>query len=212
MINLFPIKHYKIALSHRSYAEENGGENNERLEFLGDSVLQLCVTELLIDELKEKDEGVLSQARHQLVNNTLLAEIALSIGLDQLILLGKGEESSGGRNRVRMLANTFEAILGALYLHRGLEDCQKVIYAHFKPRIAGSLIMPAKRRLHEWSQKTYNTVPKYVLNQEEGPAHCRIFHIAVIINGEEIDVGSGLTKSEAANDAAHKAVERLSLR
>ena len=198
---------YQIACTHPSFTNENGGENNEKLEFLGDSVLQLCVTELLFKELPRCSEGQLSQARHALVNNQVLAEIAQQIGLNQLIRVGKGESNV----TERMLANCFEAMLGALYLDQGIERCKPVVNAHFCHRLSDALSIPPKRRLHEWSQKTYQMVPEYNVVDVEGPAHQRVYRISVRINNETVAYGQASTKREATNQAAQNAVTVLGL-
>ena len=198
---------YKVACTHPSYVNENGGEHNEKLEFLGDSVLQLCVTELLVKELPEFNEGQLSQARHALVNNRILAEIAHDIGLDQLLRVGRGVQSIGEQ----MLANCFEAMLGALYLEQGLSTCKMVVGAHLKHRFKEALRVPAKRRLQEWTQKTYKIVPKYAVVEVSGPDHNRLYHVSVSINDEVIAYGRASKKQEATFAAAENAVKALGL-
>ena len=199
---------YQVACTHPSYANEHGGEHNERLEFLGDSVLQLCVTDLLLLALPECSEGQLSQARHALVNNTVLSEIARSIGLDQILRVGKGEGCIGDR----ILANCFEAMLGALYLDQGLEVCQRVVNAHLRDRVMMALEVPPKRLLHEWSQKTYKKTPEYTVIDVDGPAHKRSYRVSVRINNEVVAFGRASTKREATVVAAQNAVKRLGLR
>ena len=200
-------KRYKVACTHPSYVNENGGEHNEKLEFLGDSVLQLCVTELLVMDLPDFDEGQLSQARHALVNNRVLAEIALDIGLDQLLRVGRGVQSIGEQ----MLANCFEAMLGALYLDQGLSSCKLVVASHLKHRFKEALKIPAKRRLQEWTQKTYKNVPQYTVVDVSGPDHDRLYHVSVSINNEIIAYGRASKKQEATFAAAENAVKALGL-
>ena len=199
---------YRAACTHPSYANEHGGEHSEKLEFLGDSVLQLCVTELLVAALPDCNEGELSQARHSLVNNSVLAELAQGIGLHQILRVGKGERLVGER----MLANCFEAMLGALYLDQGIEVCKSVVEVHFKPRLIGALAVPPKRRLHEWSQKTYQKVPEYSVVNVEGPQHQRVYHVSVQINNAVVAYGRASTKREATVVAAQNAVKILELK
>ena len=202
---------YIQACTHRSYTREKGGVHNEKLEFLGDSVLQLVITEVLIERFPKETEGYLSQMRHKLVNNSTLASCARSIRLGELIRMGRGEESTGGRSRERILANTFEACLAAVYLTLGFEAVRKIIDAHFLPLLSGVHQKRAKQRLHEWAQKTYRIVPEYIEISRVGPAHDLCFRVLVSINGTEIAVGEGKSFKEATNVAAEIATAKLEI-
>lgn len=194
------------SLTHPSYANEYGGEHNERLEFLGDSVLQLCITELLYRKLPNCNEGELSQARKSLVNNMALSEVSQSLGLGTMVKLGKGQLLSD-----RILANTFEAVVGALFLHAGLKECQDLIDSNFENRLSSALKIPPKRLLHEWTQKTFQQVPEYEIVNVEGPDHQRVYQAVVKINNEPRAYGVGKTKQKATIDAANNAATILGL-
>jgi ribonuclease III len=192
---------------------ENGGRHNERLEFLGDTVLALCVTDLLLESFPAKDEGQLSQFRHRLVNNENLARIAADLGLGGLLLLGRGEETTGGRERQSNLANCFEAMLGALYLSRGLEEVKWVVKVHFAPLLTTSIVdTPDKQILQEWAQKAHHKTPVYEVVAVTGPGHQQCFHMRVVIAGEVIAEGEGTSKRRATHAAAKAAVIRLGIK
>ena len=197
------------ACTHSSFAREFGGEHNERLEFLGDSVLQLLITELLLERFPHESEGALSQMRHKLVNNSVLAECAREIQLGALLRLGRGEEGTGGRNRDKILANAFEACLGAVYLTSGLGAVRSILLYHFQERLKLVSFKNAKQRLHEWSQKKYHEVPQYREISRTGPAHDLSFCVSVWIHEAEIASGKGKSFKEATNDAAKAAVHKL---
>ena len=146
---------YLEALTHSSYVKENPkeGRHNEVLEFIGDAVLQLCITNLLVELYPNHREGDLTRMRHQLVDTKTLAEIARSLDLGEQIRLGLGEERDGGRDKDRILANTVEALLGAIYRLEGLEMCQQVVHHHFSEKAKQVRdAVPPKQRLMEWCQ------------------------------------------------------------
>ena len=202
---------YICACTHSSFAREFGGAHNERLEFLGDSVLQLLITELLLEQFPKESEGALSQMRHKLVNNSVLADCARSIQLGSLLRMGRGEENTGGRDRDKILANTFEACLGAVYIDAGLSVVRGIILFHFRDRMNRVFYKNAKQRLHEWSQKKYHDVPQYREVSRAGPAHELIFYVSVSIQEEEIALGKGKNFKEATNSAAEEAVQKLGI-
>lgn len=206
-----PFEVYRVACSHPSYSREFGGKNNEVLEFVGDSVLQLLVTELLVQHFPKESEGNLSQMRHKLVNNPVLAECAKSLGLGVLLRLGRGEERNGGRQREKILANLFEACLGAVYTQHGLELAREVVVAHFVPRFRTVQAKKPKQILHEWSQKKYRRVPEYVEIERSGPPHDLWFTVSVRVNGEEVAQGEGKNFKKATQNAARIAVSALSI-
>ena len=200
------------ALTHSSYVKEHpeGGGHNEVLEFIGDAVLQLCMTDVLVELYPNHREGDLTRMRNQLVDTKTLAELARELNLGQHIRLGLGEDRDGGRQKDKILANVVEALLGALYRVDGLSACQKVIRYHFIDKARHVLdLVPPKQRLMEWCQKLYKTTPVYKVVDTTGPPHQRIFSIGVWINGEQLAIGSGKSKKEATIEAAVAAVKRL---
>ena len=204
---------YIRAFTHRSWVREHGtGQDNEILEFIGDSVIQLCVSEILIEKFPTKSEGQLSQLRHRLVNNNFFSEIATRLNLGSLLLLGKGEERTGGRTRTRMLANTFEAVLGAIYLDKGINAAKAVILHHMSPYLETFEKQKSPKRLvHEWTQKKYHSTPVYQEIARTGPAHNQRFVIQVLIDGVVIDQGEGTSKRAASHEAAKHAAKKLGL-
>ena len=203
---------YIEALTHSSYVKEHPeqGNHNEVLEFIGDAVLQLCITDVLVELYPNHREGDLTRMRHQLVDTKTLAALARELNLGEHIRLGLGEDRDGGRQKDRILANVVEALLGALYRLKGLSACQQTIRHHFleKARYVSDLV-PPKQRLMEWCQKQYKTTPVYNVVGTTGPSHKRVFSIGVWINGEQLATGSGTSKKEATIDAAVAAVKRL---
>lgn len=203
---------YIVALTHSSYVKEHpeDGDHNEVLEFIGDAVLQLCVTDVLVALYPNSREGDLTRMRHQLVDTKTLAELARTLNLGKHIRLGLGEDRDGGRDKDRILANTVEALLGALYRLEGLTACQQTVRYHFLDKAkAIADFVPPKQRLMEWCQRRYKTTPRYDVVDTSGPAHQRVFSIAVWVNGEQLAIGSGGSKKEATNAAAVEAVKRL---
>ena len=200
------------ALTHTSYAYENGGTHNERLEFLGDAVLQMCSTDILFARFPADREGVLHGYRTQLVSTEHLAKLARQWGLDQKLRLGKGEEATGGREKDRVLAGTFEAVLGAIYLDAGHAAVSKVVQQCLAPDL-GELpeISDPRKTLHEWCQRTHGRPPDYRVTDEHGPAHARMFTISVACGGEDAGTGCGPSKKTATIEAARAAIGQLGL-
>lgn len=210
----FDLEHplYIEALTHSSYIKEhpNAGKHNEVLEFIGDAVLQLCVTDVLVGLYPALREGDLTRMRHLLVDTKTLASIAREVELGPFVRMGKGEERDGGQTKDRMLANAVEAILGALYRIEGLQACQAVVDHHFRERaLQIEHFVPPKQRLMEWCQRTHKTTPEYKLIKTEGPPHMTVFTIGVWINGQHLASGTGTRKKEATVSAAVAAVKRL---
>ena len=202
------------SLTHRSYAFERGSrENNERLEFLGDAVLGLVVTNLAYRRFPDLPEGELAKLRAALVNMTTLADVARDIGLGEQVLLGKGEELSGGRGKPSILADALEAVLGAIYLDRGLEAATRVIERLFWPRMVtyagGGGDRDYKTGLQELAAQTAGSVPQYRVT-ERGPDHAKQFTATVLLQGKEFGTGRGSSKKEAEQRAARQAFQRLS--
>jgi ribonuclease-3 len=201
------------ALTHRSFAFENGLKTtNERLEFLGDAVLGLVITDLAYREFPELSEGELAKLRAATVNMTSLAEVARELGLGELVLLGKGEEMSGGRNKTSILADAMEAVLGAVYLDRGLPTARRLIERLFWPRMEayarGEGDRDYKTGLQEMASQDLGAVPEYRI-VSRGPDHAKEFTATVHLGGEEWGKGRGRSKKEAEQRAAREAFRRL---
>lgn len=205
------------ALTHRSYAYENGGlPTNERLEFLGDAVLGLVVTTALYRSHPDLPEGQLAKLRASVVNMRALAEVARRLGphgLGAYLLLGKGEESTGGRDKASILADSLEAILGAIYLEHGLEVAATVIHKLFDPLMADAARRGAaldwKTSLQELTANHGLGVPEYRV-EEAGPDHAKTFTAWAVVNGESFGSGVGRSKKEAEQRAAELAWRLLS--
>ena len=206
----------QLALTHRSHAFENElPANNERLEFLGDAVLGIVVTDMAFREFPEMPEGELAKLRAAIVNMGALADVARDIGLGRFVLLGKGEEMSGGRDKTSILADVLEALLGAVYLDRGLDATSKLIRRLFRPRmiayVRGEGERDYKTILQEIASSELHVVPEYKI-RERGPDHEKEFTATVVLAGKEWGVGMGRSKKEAEQQAAHEAYMRLSER
>jgi ribonuclease-3 len=204
------------ALTHRSYLNEHPDEtleDNERLEFLGDSVLDFIAAEWLYERFPEMSEGNLTRLRAGLVRNETLAGYASAIGIDDMLLLGKGEEESGGRGRLRNLGGAFEAVAGALYLDQGAEAVRQFVRPWFIPVLDDMLReqsdKDAKSRLQEWSQANLSLTPTYRTVQVTGPDHEREFTLEVVIGSRVYGVGKGRNKQVAAQAAAQAALESI---
>lgn len=202
------------ALTHRSYSfEQNLAETNEKLEFLGDSVLSLVVTEYIYHEFPALNEGNLAKLRANIVNANMLAEIALTLNIGECILMGKGAEQTGGRTRVSILGDALEAIIGAIYLDRGMNPSKSFILSNFKEHIderasIGEFGDP-KTRLQEIVMAKYGNIPKYRTVEEFGPVHDRNFVVKVYINDEVHGKGTGKSKKKAEQEAAMEALEKF---
>ncbi len=204
------------ALTHRSYLNEHPDEDvedNERLEFLGDSVIDFISAEWLYERFPETREGVLTRLRSGLVRNEALAVYATALGINEMLLLGKGEEESGGRSRSRNLGGAFEAVCGALYLDQGIDAVRQFAKPLFAPALDEMLRAQsdkdAKSRLQEWSQATLNLTPVYRVARVTGPDHEREFTLEVMIGNRVYGVGRGRNKQVAAQAAAQDALASL---
>ena len=200
------------ALTHRSWVNEHPNQrgNNERLEFLGDAVLEFIVSKELYNLLPDKEEGNLTALRANLVNTVNLASVAKDLEIGDKIFLSKGEEDTGGRINQSILADTVEAIIGAIYLGSGAEKAEDFIKEFILSKIDDKLSEPlkdAKSLLQEIVQSKGLAAPKYEVVNEIGPDHNKIFNISVVVGGKSIASGTGKNKSEAAQDAAKKALE-----
>lgn len=204
---------YVQALTHRSFDSQ---KNNERLEFLGDSILNFIISEKLVSTYLDKKEGELTSLRAALVKTESLAEECKRIGLNRCILLSKSEIKDGGYEKMHILAGAFEAFIGALYFDQGLERCvlfieQNVFYKVDSVIRTKSNINP-KTLLQEIIQEKYKLTPEYELINVEGPDHNRTFTVAVVIRGKQYKVGKGKSKQAAEVQAAHETLKFLSLR
>lgn len=202
---------YEQALTHSSYAHERGHRrmHNERLEFLGDAVLELIISDYLYAEYPGFSEGKLTKLRADLVCEASLARLAFAINLGQHLRLGKGEMSSGGASRPSLLADTMEALIGAHYLDRGLVMCRlhvlKLFESIFQELHQGVLRRDYKTLLQEFSQARYAATPVYRIIREYGPDHDKLFAAEVIIASQAVGAGEGRSKKEAEQAAAKEA-------
>ena len=204
----------KEALTHRSYLNENPRwplPHNERLEFLGDAVLELIVTEDLFKKYPEKPEGELTAFRAALVNYQMLAKIAGEINLEKFIFLSRGEKKDTGKAREVILANAIEALIGAIYLDQEIEKTKKFIIKNVLkelPRIIKEgLFKDAKSLFQEISQEKMGITPNYNVLSENGPDHAKIFRVGVFLDGDLVAEGEGLSKQTAELEAAKNALE-----
>ncbi|GAB3445029.1 ribonuclease III [Phycicoccus ginsengisoli] len=204
------------ALTHRSYAYENGGlPNNERLEFLGDSVLGLVVTDTLYATHPDLPEGQLAKLRAAVVNMRALADVARTVGLGDHVLLGRGEEATGGRDKASILADTMEAVIGTVYLSAGLPAAATLVHHLLDPLMAQSATLGAgldwKTSLQELAAASTLGAPEYRVD-EEGPDHEKTFHARAVVGDEVLGEGDGRSKKEAEQKAAELAWRTLSAR
>lgn len=199
----------ELAFTHRSYVNEQKGtkgEHNERLEFLGDAVLELITTDFLYRKYPEKAEGDLTSYRAGLVNASTLATIAVGLGMNDFLLLSKGEARDTGRARQYILANAFEALIGAMYMDQGYDVTRDFIDAHLLPLtddiVDKHLWRDAKSRFQELAQEADGVTPTYQTMSEVGPDHNKVFTIGVFVGDKKIAEGTGRSKQEAEQSAA----------
>ena len=204
------------ALTHRSYLNEHReyvGGHNERLEFLGDAVLELAVTNFLFKKFPAQSEGELTSYRAALVNTVSLAESARSLGINEFLLLSKGESRDTGRARDVILADALEAVIGAVYLDRGFDAAESLIaknlYGKIDDVIATRSFQDAKSRFQEVAQERQGITPNYETLSEEGPDHAKLFTVGVFIGRDEIARGEGQSKQEAEQKAAVAGLDRM---
>ena len=202
------------AFTHRSYINENRVtklKHNERLEFLGDAVLELVTTEFLYDKFPNRNEGELTAIRAALVNTITISEVSSELGFNNELLLSKGEAKDTGRARQAILANTFEAVIGAIYLDQGYEAAKVFISKNLLPRtekiIEDSLWVDAKSKFQEKAQEHTGTTPSYKTIEETGPDHDKQFRVGVFIGGEQIATGVGKSKQDAEQQAARNGLK-----
>jgi ribonuclease-3 len=201
------------ALTHRSYLNENPEflEDNERLEFLGDAALDFLAAQWLYNRFPELDEGHMTRLRSALVRTEQLADFAREIQLGETLFLGKGEDSSGGRDRPALLCATFEALIGALYLDSGLDAVAEFIEPRFEQAaeiaLEGEMLFDPRSVLQMWAQSEIGTTPRYETTDSYGPDHARHFIVEVILANGIRASGQGRSKQEAAQEAAKTALE-----
>jgi len=205
------------ALVHRSYLNEvrdRGLHDNERLEFLGDAVLNLAVAEHLYHLFPESTEGELSQMRAHVVRWDTLAAVAERIGLGRYLLLGKGEDLSGGRKRPSNLAGALEAVIGAVYLDGGLEAARQLVLRLLEPELerlaTGQPVVDSKSELQRVVQARWHQIPRYRVVEAEGPDHAKTFTVEVVLGEQVLGRGQGRSKKQAELEAARQALQTLS--
>lgn len=201
------------ALVHRSYVAENPGvRSNERLEFLGDAVLGWVVADLAFHVLADKAEGKLTDLRKSVVNAAALAEAARNLGLGDHLLLGRGEDQAGGRDKTSILSDAFEAVIGAVYLDAGADAAFSFVRGRLEEAIARAIpvldSLEPKTRLQEWAARTGGPAPRYDI-ESEGPDHDRQFTATVVVGGRVLGTGTGGTKKAAEHAAAIEALARV---
>lgn len=205
----------RVALTHSSFAYEIGGaEFNEKLEFLGDSVLGIIVTEFIFHRFPQMQEGNLAKLRANLVKAETLAEVAVEIGLGSMLLIGRGAEASGGRENESILADCLEALIGAVYLDQGykvtkeltLKLLEKKIFAEAQKKELGD----PKTLLQEMTMNRWSVLPDYQITDQKGPAHRPIFQAEVLIHGQVFGKGVGTSKKKAEQLAAKEALKEIS--
>jgi ribonuclease III len=204
------------ALTHPSFvneSRESGLSDYQRLEFLGDAVLSLCLADLLSQQYPQLSEGDLSRLRASLVDQPRLADLASELGIARHILLGRGEEQDGGRDKPSILSDVLEALLGAIYRDDGFAAVQSVVHEIYTPLLARVMndapLNDPKSELQEWLAARHRAVPTYDLIAEDGPAHDRCFTVSVNLHGERIATGEGRSKKAAQQAAARVALQQL---
>lgn len=215
-IDVKDTKLFSTAFTHRSYLNEHHnhvGESNERLEFLGDAVLQLLSSEYLFKAYPNQPEGVLTNYRSAIVCTSSLGEEARRLGYGELLFLSNGEEATGGRNREYILANTFEAVLGALYLEKGLDTCrtfvERELFHKVKDVVENEEYKDAKSKFQELSQEKLSITPNYQVIDAWGPDHEKMFKVGVFLGEEKYGEGEGRSKQKAEQKAAVEGLAQL---
>jgi ribonuclease III len=209
------VKLLELALAHSSWANEQGRPeaSNERLEFLGDAVLELCVSEEAYRRFPESDEGLLTKQRSRLVKTSTLASVARTIGLDRHLLLGRGEEAQGGRERDGLLADALEALFGAVFLDGGFLAAQSLVLGLLEPLWPASPTLPGgkdcKSKLQELTQESHRERPVYTLVDSSGPEHHKVFEVEVLLPDGQRFRATGPSLKKAEQTAAQSAMTNL---
>ncbi len=207
--------YYTLAFTHRSYLNEvkEATRSNERMEFLGDSVLSFIVSSFLYEKRQGDEEGDLTNLRSFIVRTESLARVSQQLELGQFLLLSKGEEMSGGRENIQLLANTFEAVLGAIYLDQGIEAARSFVHQTLLPLFEKEIVLGAPRdsksQLQEKAQNLTKMAPKYKILETTGPDHAKHFKVGVFVNNEMVGVGEGSNKQQAEELAATQGLQTL---
>ena len=206
------------ALTHKSHVNEQktaAGQHNERLEFLGDAVLSLIISEQLAALLPQSSEGALSKLKARLVSETVLAAVARRLTLGLCLRLGRGEELSRGREKDSLLADALEAVIAAVYLDGGVDMARHVVtnlFAEEFSQVATQQHRPGaddyKTQVQEWCQQRFDSLPSYAVVRESGPDHDKLFEVEVSVNGEVVGRGTGRSKKEAEQSAARQALQQ----
>ncbi|MCI0381785.1 MAG: ribonuclease III [Chlamydiae bacterium] len=206
-----------LSFVHRSFFNEMRDlveSHNERLEFLGDAVLGVIISSHLYQQFPQKNEGELSQLKSYLVDATACASYLQKLDISSFILLGRGERMNDGKGRETILADLFEALVGAIYLDGGIESAKKFFFTHFSKEVELTLLMPSrnwKAELQDYSQKKYQTLPIYKIIEELGPDHNKLFVAIALVQGEEMGTGKGSSKKQAEIAAAENAMQKISI-
>lgn len=204
-----------LSFIHRSFVNEHKSQvqtHNERLEFLGDSVLGLITADYLYHRLPSYPEGPLSQLRSRLVDAQACAYYLQKLGLPEFILLGRGESLSEGKTKVSILADAFEALIGAIFIDGGMSIAKSFLLCHFEEDMEAVIDSPSrnyKAELQDYSQKKFQKAPVYKVMQETGPDHAKIFHVMVYVDEKEAGIGRGESKKQAEQQAAFEALAKL---
>ncbi len=206
----------KESLTHKSYAHEKPKDStpfNERMEFLGDAVLELIISEFLFSAYAEYSEADLSKIKSYVVQEATLAETSRDLGLGTYLLLGKGEDLTGGRKKSSLLADAFEAVLAAIYLDGGYKNAKEFALRHLTDKIItlteNKFIFDFKTKLQEISQAHFGVLPHYITEKEDGPEHKKTFEVKVYIKERCLGSGKGKTKKAAAQKAAEKGLNKI---
>lgn len=205
----------ELAFIHRSFTNENrdvAPSHNERLEFLGDAILGLIVSDFLYSHLPDRPEGELSYLRSRLVEAPACTQYLQKINLERFLMVGRGESMNEGKGRGTILADLFEAVIGALYLDGGVDAARKFFFDHFERDILSIIDKPHrnwKAELQDYCQKKHQTPPSYEVTGEEGPDHLKTFYVRVYLGDEELGQGEGSSKKEAEQNAAENAIGNL---
>jgi ribonuclease-3 len=203
----------QTALTHRSWVNEHKNQfrSNERLEFLGDAILEFIVSEIIYKKFEDKEEGYLTALRARIVNTVSLSVVAEKLELGKYLFLSKGEEDTGGRTNPSLLADCVEAVIGAIYLDRGLAECEQFIQTYFLSdltEISHESLKDPKSLFQENIQAKGLSTPRYNVVGEEGPDHNKTFTIDVVVDGKVMGRGTGKSKNEAAQNAAKSALSK----
>jgi len=214
-INVNSYDNFLLAMTHSSYGNEHNLKNNERIEFLGDAILGLLVAEYIYENFKDMPEGNMSKLRATYVCEDANAKYAKEIGIDKLLLLGKGEELTGGRKRPAVLSDAFESFLGAIYLDGSIEEVKKLLKVVVFPHVLAInevQFVDYKSRLQECIQAETRSALDYRLDNVEGPPHMRVFTISVYLDGIKLGTGTGKSKKDAAQEAAASALAKMAVK